>query len=194
MAMAECMGAHLRSDKVNLWDDAGDAHMHCLPPAQARKKKSHYLNSTFGNLIQKKRRSHLRGDRVDLWDDVGDSHGGLGHGPAALAQEGDHVIGGGDLTVVQHVGHALLVVDSQGHDVHRPLDLPHGRPEVAPVRLYCHPQASLDLRAVNHIVAPLSVGAKFLPFPGPLVCRFHITVLASDEGRPVGMLPAPMNL
>ena len=77
------------------------------------------------SMRQRNSEAHLFGNGVNFWDDIGDSHGRAGHLPAALAQEGDHVIGGADLTVVQHVCHALLVVDPQRHDVHGTLHLSH---------------------------------------------------------------------
>ena len=63
-----------------------------------------------------------------LGDDIGDGDGLVGQLPAALAQEAEHVLRGGDDVVRQLVGHALRVVNAQRGHLHGPQQLPQLRP------------------------------------------------------------------
>ena len=51
---------------------------------------------------------------------IGDDQGGVGQGPPALAQEAQHVLGRGDLHVVEGVSSALIAVDAQCINIHGP--------------------------------------------------------------------------
>jgi hypothetical protein len=97
------------------------------------------------------RETHLRGSRLVVQGrhDIGDDEGGARQAPAALPQEGRHVVRGRDEHIRQLEPHALMLVYAQAHHVQRSLHGPLRAPEVPPVRLHHRPEPCLSPRPPN---------------------------------------------
>lgn len=102
------------------------------------------------------------------------------HAPAALAQPGHDVAGGGQHDVAQLQGGSLAVVDAEAHDVRRPRQLPLCAPVVAAVRVDGNPEARPELTQVR-------VGHQVLEHAAPLV-HLQGTPPSPRSGQHHGML------